>query len=119
MVGIQYDLTGTEAIYQGADWHKEFQLIDAATRLPYDLSTLEVRASARKKYTDANSTWDFDCAVIDLATATIRLAVSNANSANIAKGIYKYDVEMYSANDALVFKVITPSLVEVVEEYTK
>ncbi len=36
MIGSVYDLVEKEAIYQGADWFKEFQIVDPTTKLRTD-----------------------------------------------------------------------------------
>lgn len=120
MIGMRYDLLDTEAIYQGADWYKDFQIIDPDTSLPYDLTGYTIESQARKKSTDATATIEFDCSVIDSAEGTIRLSLSNTDTSSIAKGAYKYDVEAAEPSPStIVHKVIIPSIVQVVEEYTK
>lgn len=120
MIGIQYDLTGAEAIYQGADWYKEFQIIDPSTGLPYNLTGYTIRSQARKKSTDAAASITFTCSVSDASNGVVKLALSNTQTSAVAKGNYKYDVEGVGPTPStVVHKLIIPSLVTVIEEETK
>lgn len=120
MIGIQYDLLAKEAVYQGADWEKTFQIIDPVTLSPYNLAGYEITAEARKKYNDVTAAIVFTCAITDEAMGLIKLSLTNAETSAIAKGVYRYDVEAAEpAPSTIKHKPIIPSLVQVVEEYTQ
>lgn len=113
MIGMVYDLVDNEAIYQGADWYKEFQLIDPSTGLPYDLTGYTVASQARKGANVITFTGTV------AAAGTIRIALTNVQSSAAIKGQYKYDVELTEpAPSAIKHKAILPSLVIVVGEQT-
>jgi hypothetical protein len=120
MIGIRHDLVDDESIYQGADWYKEFQLVNPDTDLPYNLSGFLISSKARKKATDTDAAFTFTCTVSDAAAGKIKLALTNVQTSAIAKpGGYTYDVEAKEVSTSLVSKVIIPSMVNVVAEYTK
>ena len=120
MVGIKYDLIDAEAIFQGADWYKQFQIIDASTKQPYDLTGYTVASAARKTYTDAAPAFIFSCSVVDPANGIIQIALTNDDTSAIPKGNYRYDVELAEpAPSTIIHKPITPSTVQVIEEYTR
>lgn len=120
MVGIQYDLIGDEAIFQGADWYKRFQFIDPDTDLPYDLTGYSAKAQARKLSTDTNPAIDFVVEVEDEELAIVKMSLTNLTTSSIPKGTYTYDLELIEPSpSAVIHKGIRPSVVEVVNEYTK
>lgn len=120
MIGIQYDLVEKEAIYQGADWYKEFQLIDPDTLLPYDLTGYAIASKGRKRSTDVAAAFTFTSTVSDASQGIVKIALTNVQTSAIPKGNYKYDVEASEpAPSSIIHKAIIPSVVQVVEEYTK
>lgn len=120
MIGSVYDLVDKEAIYQGADWYKEFQIVDPTTKLPYNLTDYVISSRARKNATDSLPTITFTCTVSDATNGKIKLALTNAQTSAIAAGTYKYDVEAAEPSpSSIVHKLIIPSQVVVVAEYTK
>lgn len=120
MVGIQYDLIGDEAIFQGADWYKRFQFIDPDTGLPYDLTGYSAKSQARKLSTDTDPAIDFVAVVEDEKQAIVKISLTNLTTSATPKGTYTYDLELIEPSpSAIIHKAVRPSAVEVVDEYTK
>lgn len=120
MIGSVYDLVDKEAIYQGADWFKEFQIVDPTTKLPYDLTGYSIASQARGNAKDSLPAITFSCTVSDAALGKIKLALSHTQTSAIPAGSYKYDVEATEPlPSTIVHKIIIPSVVTVVSEYTR
>lgn len=118
MIGVEYDLTDDEAVYQGASWKKRFQLINEVTQTPYDLTGCTVTAQARRSPTDPEAAITFEAEVIETGNGLIQLSLTYEDTAAIPAGTYRYGVEVAHTGGP-VYKAITPSLVQVVDEFTK
>ena len=120
MIGSVYDLVDKAAIYQGADWFKEFQIVDPTTKVPYDLTGYSIDSQARLNAQDSLPAITFSCTVSDAPLGKIKLALSHTQTSAIASGSYKYDVEATEPSPStIVHKVIIPSTVVVISEYTR
>ena len=120
MIGSVYDLVEKEAIYQGADWFKEFQIVNPITKLPYDLTGYIIASQARRSAKDTSPAITFTCTISDATSGKIKLALTNTQTAAIPAGSYKYDVEATEPlPSTIIHKIIIPSTVVVVGEYTK
>lgn len=120
MIGSVYDLVDKEAIYQGADWFKEFQIVDPTTKLPYDLTGYTIASMARNNAKDTTAAITFTCVVSNALEGKIKLSLTNVQTSAIPAGSYKYDVEALEPTPSTIkHKIIIPSQVVVVAEYTK
>lgn len=127
MTGERYDLKGDEAVYKGADWFKEFQLINPDTGEPYDLTDCTVTAEAREYPDDPAPAFVFDATVPAdrAAQGVIRLALDHTATSAIETGgdarrSFHYDAELGEPlPSGKIHKVIIPSTVQVVAEYTR
>lgn len=104
---------------QGSTWEFVLKVVDAISGIPFGLSGYSGRSQIRKNY--KGSVVD-EFAVTMLAPESngeMRLRLEAASTALIKRGRYVFDVEIYTANDSDVKKVlICPALV-VYPESTK
>ena len=108
----KYDLK----IFQGGDFN--FPLTIRDNGVIRDLTGWSARAMMRKKSSDASPTATFECTIPSPTDGTVYMKLSHTVTELLDPAVYRYDLELYTANDAEVVKLMRGRAV-VVEEYTK
>jgi hypothetical protein len=115
-MALQQDLT----LEQGATWD-DTQFPPLVIKNPdgtlYDLTGYTGRSMIRKKYSDAAPVVTL-AVTIDIPTATIRRAYSATLSKSVPAGSYVHDLEIFTADDAIVRRVVQGTIT-VTAEATK
>ena len=85
-------------IEQGADFSLQ---IDTE----FDLTGYDLRGKIGKSH-DANRKFPFSFTVDDAAAGTFTLTLSNYYTSLLGDGLYQYDVEAFTPNDASVIRAV-------------
>lgn len=102
---------------QGSDFTRRFTLNQGGA--PLNLTGYFARAQMRSTKTSNTVIATFTCTVLTPNTnGQIQMTLGNANTANIASGKYYYDLEIYTANNASVTRILQGE-VTVTPEITK
>ena len=89
---------------QGADFVLEMIMKeDGAVK---DLSGYSARAQMRKTKDSTEVTATFTCSVVDPSAGKIRMSMTNATTGAITAGVYFYDLEIFTASDVFVLRLI-------------
>jgi hypothetical protein len=72
----------------------------------FDLTGYSARAQLRRTKNSDSATATFTCTVVSAAAGTIKMELSNSTTASITEGSYFYDLEIYTASDAIVERII-------------
>lgn len=92
-------------IDQGSDF--ALDLVVKVNGVVKDLTLYSARAHLRaSKDPSAALTASFDCTISDAVNGVMQMAMTNAATAAIAKGIYYYDLEIYTSADASVTRLL-------------
>ena len=91
-------------IDQGADF--ALTMVVKQDGSPYNLTNYSVRGQIRSSKTAAAPSATFTCSVINALNGSLKIELSNAETKNLNPGLYYYDVEIYTANDAAVRRLI-------------
>lgn len=100
MAAANYNLI----IDQGSDFAIELKLSE--TGIPTDLTGYSVRAQMRKKASSFTATAAFTCNITDAINGIINMSLDNTTTAGIKAGIYYYDLEIFTAADAFVERLL-------------
>lgn len=71
-----------------------------------DLTGYSARAQMRAKKSDASAAATFTCTVTNAAGGVIKMSLPNATSSSLTAGRYYYDLEIYTASDAIVKRLL-------------
>jgi hypothetical protein len=92
-------MTGPEIvsweIYQGSRFSADINLTDPVTGLPVDMTGLGVRSQARKTGVALPQ-----IITVTVITGGIHVELGATESATMAKGTWKFDIEVYNLVDA-------------------
>ena len=103
---------------QGSDFALEVTIKDDSTNVT-DLTGYSARAHIRPDKTSSTLTASFTCTVADdPTTGKVEMTLSNSVSKDITAGSYVYDLEIFTAGDALVKRIIQGK-VRVTQEVTR
>tara|TARA_R110000850_G_scaffold227107_1_gene352252 strand:+ start:397 stop:735 length:339 start_codon:yes stop_codon:yes gene_type:complete len=92
------------AIDQGSDFGVEFQVkVDGVAK---DLTNYSARSQIRKIQTSSDVSAAFTCVVSNAAEGKIQMSLPNADSNVIDAGDYRYDLEIFTAADAAVSRIV-------------
>ena len=91
-------------IDQGSDYALDFVIKE--NNLPIDLTGYSARAHLRPKKGSNTLTANFTCTVTNPAGGAVQMAMANAVSSGLSAGRYYYDLEIYTANDAVVNRIL-------------
>jgi hypothetical protein len=93
-------------IDKGSDFSMELSLIQSGA--PVSLSGYSARAHLRSsKSVSAPLVATFVCTILSPNTdGKIHVHMPNANTSNVTPGRYYYDLEIYTANDATVTRLV-------------
>ena len=100
MTAANYNLI----IDQGSDF--AIQLTLSESGVAQDLTGFSARAQLRSKKTDENIAATFVCTITDATNGVLTMELANASTAGLSAGIYYYDLELYTADDANVTRLI-------------
>lgn len=95
-------------IDQGSDFALEFTVSESGT--VKDLTGYSARAQLRPTKSSSTLTGTFTCSIPVPANGKIQLSLSNATSNEISAGSYQYDLEIFTAGDAVVQKLLHGSV---------
>ena len=112
MPAATYNLT----IEQGADFAIQLTLSEDGSAK--NLTGYSARAQLRQKKTDASPAATFTCTVTDAPGGKIKMALSNSVTTDLTAGIYVYDLELFTADDGNVTRLLEGQAT-VVAEVTK
>lgn len=71
-----------------------------------DLSNYSARAQLRSKKSSTSVAATFTCTVIDASNGKIKMELTNSETAALSAGIYYYDLEIHTSNDANVTRLL-------------
>ena len=92
-------------IDQGSDFAIDLTITEEG--VAKNLTGYSGRAQIRSTHTSSSVSASFNCSIVGLATAGVmKLALSAATTAAMAPGVYVYDLEIYTANDAVVKRLL-------------
>jgi len=100
MPAATYNLT----IDQGSDFNIDLVVKEGGS--VKNLTGYSARAQLRAKRDSSTAAASFDCTVTSALEGKIRMQLSNATSSGISAGRYYYDLEIYTATDAIVKRLI-------------
>jgi hypothetical protein len=100
MAAATYNLT----IDQGSDFNIDLVVKEGGS--VKNLAGYSARAQLRAKRDSSTVAASFDCTVTSASEGKIRMQLSNAASSGISAGRYYYDLEIYTATDAIVKRLI-------------
>lgn len=105
-------------IDQGSDYFLDV-IVKNSDGTPLDLSQYSARAQIRETKESEQLTASFTCTVVEpTSQGKIQMFLPNAVSTPILAGSYFYDLEIFTANDALV-KRIVGGRVRITQEVTR
>ena len=103
-------------IDQGSDF--AIQLTVKENSIAKDLTGYNARAQLRSTKTSSTISGTFTCTITDAANGLITMELSNAVSSAMSAGSYYYDLEIYTANDAFVARLLQGK-VSIAQEVTR
>jgi hypothetical protein len=103
-------------IDQGSDFAME--CVPKNDGVPVDLTGYMARAHLRAKQGADVLVKAFDCTVVDAANGLVKMEMTNADTQLLTPGNGYYDLEIYTANDVLVSRLLQGK-VKITPETTK
>jgi hypothetical protein len=100
MSAARYDLV----IDQGSDFGLEFTIKESGTIKP--LVGYSARAHLRKSKSSSTLSAAFTCGLSNPSQGTVQMSLPNSVSSALSPGIYHYDLEIYTASDVIVTRLI-------------
>tara|TARA_R110000744_G_C19046804_1_gene527356 strand:+ start:69 stop:407 length:339 start_codon:yes stop_codon:yes gene_type:complete len=100
MSAARYNLV----IDQGSDFAVEFALAENGSAK--DLTSYSARAQMRTARTSPTAAATFTCSIPTPTNGKINMTLSNATSTAIAAGRYFYDLEIFTAGDSSVTRLL-------------
>lgn len=91
-------------IDQGSDF--ALDMVVKQDNVPVDLTGYFARAHLRPKKGSNTQTATFTCSLPTPASGTVRMEMANATSSAITPAVYYYDLEIYTAGDAVVNRLL-------------
>lgn len=91
-------------IDQGSDFSLTFTISDGGSAK--NLSTYSVRGDIRKKKEDSSPAAQFTGSVVTAASGIAKVVLTNTETKNLTEGLYFYDIEIFTANDAEVIRIL-------------
>lgn len=96
----KYNIT----IEQGADFALSFTLKEDGSAK--DLSSYSARAQMRTKKSSTDIAATFTCTVTNASEGKFTMKLSNATTKDLSAGTYFYDIELFTASDANVTRLL-------------
>ena len=107
-----YNLT----IEQGADFAISLTLTEDGSAK--DLSDYSARAQMRSKKSSTTVAATFTCTITDAGEGKVKMAMGNSTTKDLSPGMYFYDLELFTASDANVTRLLE-GRAEVTAEVTR
>jgi hypothetical protein len=105
MTAATYDLV----IDQGSDFAIDLTITDAGTAK--NLTGYSGRAQIRSTHASSSTTASFTCSIVGAATdGILKMELSAATTTSMTPGRYVYDLEIHTASDAIVKRLIEGSV---------
>ena len=101
---------------QGSEFAVEFTLKEDGS--VKDLTGYSARAQMRKIKTASTVAATFTCTIAIPTNGVVKMVLDNATTKNLAAGRYFYDLEIHTASDAIVTRIMQGE-VEVTQEVTR
>jgi hypothetical protein len=112
MSAAEYDLI----VDQGSDFAVEFTLKEDGSLK--DLTGYSARAQMRKVKTASDIAASFTCTIATPTNGVVKMELANSVTKALAAGRYFYDLEIHTASDAIVTRIMQGE-VEVTQEVTR
>jgi len=112
MSAARYNLV----IDQGSDFAINFTVKEDESAK--DLTGYSARAQMRTSKTASSIAATFTCAIGTPANGTITMSLPNGTSSALTAGTYVYDLEIFTANNAVVTRLLQGS-VDLTQEVTR
>lgn len=100
MAAANFDIV----IDQGSDYALEFVVKNNGVVV--DLTGYSARAHLRPKKGSNTLTQAFTCTITDAVNGVVKMELSNSDSTALSPGYYYYDLEIYTAGDAIVNRLL-------------
>jgi hypothetical protein len=100
MTAANYNLV----IDQGSDFAIQLTLSENGSAK--DLTNYSARAQLRSKKLDTIAAATFTCTVPNPSAGILTMELNNSVTANLSAGLYYYDLELYTANDGNVTRLL-------------
>ena len=91
-------------IDQGSDFALDLVIKEAGSAL--NLSNYSGRAQLRTSVTASSASASFTVTVTNAANGALKMQLPAATSSGISAGQYVYDLEIYTANDSIVKRIM-------------
>ena len=104
MTAATYDLV----IDQGSDFAIDLTITEGGTAK--NLTGYSGRAQIRTTHAAASATASFTVTIVNAANGTMKLELQASTTTALAAGRYVYDLEIHTANDATVKRLIQGSV---------
>ena len=105
MTAATYDLV----IDQGSDFAIDLTITDAGTAK--NLTGYSGRAQIRSTHAASSATASFTCSIVGAAAdGILKMELSAATTTSMTPGRYVYDLEIHTASDAIVKRLIEGSV---------
>lgn len=91
-------------IDQGSDFAIQLTLSEDGSAK--NLTGYSARSQMRKTKTSDTVSATFNCTITDEDNGVIKLELSSSDTVNLSSGIYYYDLELFTANDANVVRLL-------------
>ena len=104
MTAATYDLV----IDQGSDFAIDLTVTESGTAK--NLTGYSGRAQLRTTHAASSATASFTVTVVNASTGKLKMEMQAATTSGIASGRYVYDMEIHTANDATVKRLIQGSV---------
>jgi hypothetical protein len=105
MTAANHNLT----IDQGSDFAIDLVVSDGGTTK--NLTGYSARAQMRNTKSATAVSATFSCTVTDATGGTVKMELSNATSSALSPGKYYYDLELYTANNVIVSRLIQGTVI--------
>lgn len=112
MSAARYNLV----IDQGSDFAINFTVKEDGSAK--NLTGYSARAQMRTSKTASSVAATFTCAISTPANGTVTMSLPNATSSALTAGTYVYDLEIFTANNATVTRLLQGS-VDLTQEVTR
>ena len=91
-------------IDQGADFAISLTLTEDGSAK--DLSDYSARAQMRSKKSSSTVAATFTCTITDADEGKVKMSMGNSTTAALTPGVYFYDLELFTASDANVTRLL-------------
>ena len=105
MTAANHNLT----IDQGSDFAIDLVVSDAGT--VKNLTGYSARAQMRTTKSAAAVAATFSCTITNATGGTVKMELSNSTSSALSPGKYYYDLELYTANNVIVARLIQGTVI--------